>query len=329
MRTIINFIILPFFAFRLMLCLDPETALKLYGKIHRMEAQDSLLKDRFSKKDVFNTDFCKQVFYTWTTKKQIEQLRKTKVLLFKSVSETKGYSLYDASLRDSALARDPFAKILLEDRFSKKRFAWTNAWATVMGWEDEKYGDHLIRIELKKEAVIGYLDLENRSKPLSFYDMSGKELTLSEVTNAKDRIAAVYHLNARKKTRVTHYRGSYSGRTKIVINAPFREYVIVNESMIESWSYGDERVISELKEEAQLMKDLSTYCSNGSCYRDAFYWGERNTWEKKENIYNMEDSYYAATAFLNDLYLFNQKRIKAISKKMSSVIKEQGTLLAR
>jgi hypothetical protein len=323
MRAIINFIILPVFFFRLMASLMPGASLQWMGAVPTHLMSDSLLMQEFSRHSVFNADFCRPVFYTWTTKKQVETLRESKVLIWKSVSETKGASLYDVTLNDTALLRDPCAALLRQEQFTRKRFAWPNAWATLMGWEDEKYGDQLIRIELRDDAIMGYLNIEKHEKPLSFFDMKGRELSKEEVLAHQDRIAAVYHVNERK-ARVTMYRGSYRSPKKGVANAPFREYVIVNEKMIKSWSYGDERVLSELKAESTLLKELLNYCDPGFCNAKAHGYYSYSYWEKKERIYGMEGYYISNIALVNDLYLFNKKRIKAIIRHLDDAISAQG-----
>src|SRR6266498_2814060 len=127
MRPSAHFIILLGFFIRLMVWMDggtgslvPETYLHPSGAT----PQDTLLANELAKRSVYHNDFFKTVLYTWTTKTQIDLLRTNKVLLTKSKSETKGYSIYDVSLRDTILYNNPYAKLLREDRFSKKRFAW-------------------------------------------------------------------------------------------------------------------------------------------------------------------------------------------------------------
>ena len=257
MRTIINFIIILGLFFRMLHALNVDQGSLIpekYSGYSPTSTGDSLLIVDLQKGSVYNNDFFRKIFYTWTTKTQITDLRTTKTLLSRSKSETKGYSIYDLSLGDSSLKNNTYAKLLLEDRFSKKRFCWTRAWATVMGWEGEKYGDQLIRIELKEDAIIGKLDLENKEKPISFFDMKGNEIKPENISKNAGRIAAVYHVNFRKaKVTKRKYRGTYrSAKTvKEEMNAPFREFVIINESMIKSWEYGTSKVLDELKNESE------------------------------------------------------------------------------
>ena len=121
---------------------------------------------------VFDDDFIRKEFYTWTTSEQINDLRANKKLLTKSKSDTKGYSLYDLALRDTLLKGLPVIQLLKQPQFAKKRFAWASCWPTSMGLEDEKYGDQLIKMELKDDAIIGKLDMD-LSNPIQFFNLKG------------------------------------------------------------------------------------------------------------------------------------------------------------
>src|ERR1051326_7053486 len=136
MRLTASFIILPVFIIMALLGLDPGASSFYFSSAASKD--DSLLSVKLKEKAIFHNDFCRNVFFTWTTKKQIAELESSKTLLSRSKSETKGYSIYDLSLRDSSLKNNGYSKLLQGDRFSKKRFCWPDAWATVMGWEDEK-----------------------------------------------------------------------------------------------------------------------------------------------------------------------------------------------
>ena len=274
---------------------------------------------------VYETSFCRNTFYTWTTKDQITNLRANKTLLTKSRSETKGYSIFDLSLRDSSLKKNAAVQLLLEEQFSKKRFAWVNSWATIMGWEGESYGDQLIKIVLKDDAIIGKFNKSNTAEPLSFYNMTGQKLTVDFVIKNKAQIAVIYHQNTNKKNRfVMVGNGTYGKRKKTNIedNVPYREFVILNESMINHWSYGTAEIKQEIESEISLLKEFE---KSKRATKDGYdRW--KNGWEDTRAEYDISydmEKYHLLNCFENNYYLFNSKRIKAIIKNLQSALKQQ------
>jgi hypothetical protein len=99
---------------------------------------DSLLVHSFKKQAVFNDDFVRDTFYTWTSPEQIAELRSGQNLLSRSKSKDNKLSHFDLAIRDPAFSKSPITALLQDTLFTNKRFAWTNAWATVMGWDNEK-----------------------------------------------------------------------------------------------------------------------------------------------------------------------------------------------
>ena len=92
MRNFISFIILPFLIFRMAIYVGPVVAPYLHSKTVN-DQDDSLARTILHPHAVFNNDFCRKVFYTWTVKTQIDELRKSGQLIVKSRSEKNGYSL--------------------------------------------------------------------------------------------------------------------------------------------------------------------------------------------------------------------------------------------
>jgi hypothetical protein len=280
-----------------------------------------------TQKAVFENSFCRKTFYTWTTEEQISNLRANKTLLTKSMSETKGYSIFDLSLRDSSLKNNPAVQLLLEEQFSKKRFAWVNSWATIMGWEGESYGNQLVKIVLKDNAIIGKFNKSNTVEVLGFYNMNGQKLPLDSVLKYKNRVAAVYHENTAKKRRlVLRSRGTYAKPEKLNLldDVPYREFVIVNENMIGQWSYGTAEIKQEIESEIELLNQFQrSKVRKQEAYR-IYDTGWRDT-HVEYTIQNDLDKYHLLSCFENDYYLFNPKRIKAIIKNLHSALKQQTT----
>jgi hypothetical protein len=292
------------------------------------DAKDSVLAFQLESQGAFDDDFIRKTFYTWTTPEQIAELRKTKKLLVKSKSDDGGSSLYDLTLRDSAFAWMPPAKLLKQSQFSKKRYAWINGWATSMGMEGEKYGDQLIKIELKEDAIIGMMKHEYYVSAMEFYDMNGKLLDNNYVIENQDKIAAIYHVNRVKAVRTqrvsryygsgNHYYKDKARRTKE--QTRFREFVIVNEQMIR-WSYGTAEIKNELSSEIDLLKKLQ---ASGKAIQVA-YAGDCDPETKKNiDIADVNCAFESNKCFNIDYYMLNAKRLQAIIDQLNHALLSQS-----
>ena len=280
--------------------------------------------------------FVRKTVYTWTTPEQIEELRKSPVLLTRSRSATKGLSEFDQALQDTAFSKFPMAKLLSREKFAKKRFAWANPWATVRGWKGETYGDQLIKITLKDDAIVGQFDENNKQQPFSFYDMHDKPLDTAYVRKNSEKIAAIYHLSTKpgpRSVKQYRYRGSYSGSyarihrkssNRTVSSAPFREYVILNESEIQDWEYGTQGIKTEITTELNMLTRLLKQCKIHHIKVKRYILEEHS----ETNFYNSNsdfwDRYFESICFANNYYLLNKHNLKAIIKNLEKCLKAQG-----
>lgn len=172
----------------------------------------------------------RKVLYTWTTREQSEELRARQVLLTREAREDGSRARFDLAVAE---AGGPVAVLLAEPGRRARRFAWPLPWATVMGWDGEGYGPDLVRVELRAAAIVGRF---TPGEPWRFFDGEGREVAEAEVLAAPERLAAVYH--------VAPPRGDAPG---------FREYVLVQEAMIASWSLGTAEIRAELGAGAALL----------------------------------------------------------------------------
>mgnify|MGYP006969383408 CR=1 FL=1 len=104
---------------------------------------------------VSDDNFVRRVLYTWTTAEQAKEVRQDKQLLRRSNDAEGKIAWFDAQIRKRS---DRMSKLLQTPPFDKRRFAWTRPWATSMGG----YGDVLVRMELKPDAVIGNLETSDK-----------------------------------------------------------------------------------------------------------------------------------------------------------------------
>jgi hypothetical protein len=188
--------------------------------------------------------FARRTLYTWTTPDQIEALRASQRLLVRDTSPTHGASYVEAVLAALAAHGDPIATLLYSDGYARMRFAWPSPWATRAGFAElgETYGDQLIRIELKPEAIV--VGVSTTRGVFDARDMTNARVPLADVARAPERIAAIYFESVR------------SGVPPAPIPQPrasYREYALCNEAMIESWSAGTPDIARELVDEAALL----------------------------------------------------------------------------
>ena len=287
--------------------------------------KDSSLIYLIHSEAVYQDDFIRNTFYTWTSPQQINDLRANKKLLSKCQSETKGYSLYDIALQDTLYKGMPVIQLLKQSQFSKKRFAWTNCWATSLGLGDEKYGNQLIKIVLKENSIIGELNIMNPSNPIQFFDLKGETLTCNYAIENQDRIAAIYHVNEirvkrtqqQKKRNGTfyHYVEKYKQESKVIV---YREFVIINEHMV-NWSYGTEDIKSEIRSEINYLKQLQL---SGKANQKGYKY-DCNLEKKAE--YNVNCAFETNKFINTDEYMFNKEKLQKIIDTLESDLKLQSS----
>src|SRR5262245_23802783 len=205
----------------------------------RPPAPDQALLERLAAEVVYHDSIGRRVLYTWTNAAQAAELARTRRLLTRTESATKGRAFFDRRRDQTNL---PESRLFDEPALAKRRFAWTNPWATLRGWEGESYGDRLIRVTLKNEAIIASFHPDDpNGMPWRFFSVTGAPLSELEVIRSAGRIAAVYHV----------FDGIEEGDRKA---PPYREYVLCNESMIASWEIGTARLNGEIADEIALLR---------------------------------------------------------------------------
>lgn len=221
-----------------------------YKQLYDAFAADVLLHNRFGR----------TVFYSWTTQQQIDTLRKGAPFLLKSQSDEGAVSLYDVSLQDKKYSNNPLAALLRNPAFARKRYAWSNPWATCDALSPEYYGDQLIEIILEDSAYIcGFFPGEK--EPFRVMCADGKPVSVQEAVKHPDRIGAVYHVNSMNKRPFgkVKYDGTrwMPGKRFTRYYEPFREYIIVNERMVRQWSYGTPGIVDRMAKDAYKFKRLA------------------------------------------------------------------------
>ena len=179
------------------------------------------------------------MLYTWTTADQIAELRTTKRLLTREESPANGVSYFEQYLHRLAVRGDAIAKLLDTTTFAKSRFAWPAPWATSGGMGAEQWGDRLIRVTLKSEAIV--LAVSSRTGTLTARNLDNRAVPLDLVMQHPERIGAVY------------------------FEAPqYREMVLCNEWIMAHWSVGTQDIADEVEAEARSTRRSPPSCARGS-----------------------------------------------------------------
>ncbi|HEU5077534.1 MAG TPA: hypothetical protein VFU02_25250 [Polyangiaceae bacterium] len=184
-----------------------------------------------------------RVLYTWTTEEQIVELRAGAPLLSRTEREGLGpgaaYEYFAQASETNAVAA-----LLNQARFAPSRHAWVHPWATRMGWPGESYGNQLIQIVLKPDAWL----VKVVSGQFSVWDLSGQQLEEQQALDNPDRIGVVYF------QKDSALDGSECGTFGSKGKQGFREYILNNPAMIESWSHGTTEILQRLQADIALVE---------------------------------------------------------------------------
>jgi hypothetical protein len=203
------------------------------------------VRSPFCPQMMWNVMPAKRVLYSWTTPEQVEELRRDRVLLTRTETPGLGRGYAFTSIDElAAHGTAPVNQLLARvsgELFTKVRYAWSNAWATRMGWPGEDYGDRLLRIVLKPEA---WIVVVSDRVGAAVIDMNNEVVPFERALAESHRIGAVYF-----------YKVDIQGRdTFSSCSGGYREFIVGNEAMIEEWSLGTEAIREQLEEDATLIE---------------------------------------------------------------------------
>jgi len=192
---------------------------------------------------VTHDDWVRLDLYTWTTPSQIEALRTGGPLLVATEATAGRATPFNRLLRTIARERRPGHELatVLRDHpaLIRRRYAWPSPFATVLGKGPRRYGEALIHVELRPEAVIARLD-PSSDRPWQLRDGEGRAVELEALIADPMRLGAVYYLEVGTQQSI-----------------PFREYVLCNEAMVARFSVGTVEVRERVAAERQLVLELA------------------------------------------------------------------------
>lgn len=206
------------------------------------QPEPTSLEDALERHAVPPDDFVRLELYTWTTPWQIEALRAGGPLLVAD-AQTGGYATpYRRLLGAMERERRPghaLASVLQgTPSLSRCRYAWPSPFATVLGLGPTRYGEALVRVQLRPDAVIARLD-PTTDPPWTLRDGVGRPVAEAELIADPTRLGAVYHLRVDDEP-----------------STRFREYVLCNPAMVQSWEVGTPTIAERVAAERRLVLAL-------------------------------------------------------------------------
>jgi hypothetical protein len=183
-----------------------------------------------------------RTFYSWTTDEQVAELRAGGELFSRSERPGLGRGLLFSDLaafaEPAATPEQRLAGVLGSMIFAKQRFAWTNPWATLLGFPGETYGGQLLEIELEPEAWIAQLDAQG----LSVFDAQNQPVPIEIALASPERIGAIYYQSSADAD--SSYCGTFSQGA-----VGFREFALGNIEMVKTWSLATPEIAQRLQDD--------------------------------------------------------------------------------
>jgi hypothetical protein len=257
----------------------------------------------------------RRVLYTWTTREQIEELARDRVLLTRTESPVHGPAFYDQVVAARAAAGDALAQKLRTPVFARARHAWATPWATLLGWPGETYGDELITVTLKPEAWT--LALSTSTPGWKAYDSDNRPVDVAEVLAHPERIGAVYFVQDKPATGYARTNAGPENR------AAFREHVLCNEAMIQSWAIGEGSVAQALAASVSLVDRVAAELpSKAPRPPNVEAWNAevaRVIWPGPDLVPALDQAYEASLAFPNENYALTPERMVALAMRLKAI----------
>jgi hypothetical protein len=183
----------------------------------------------------------RRILFSWTTDEQAAELRRDKVLFTRSERPGMGpgyaFNVVQQFAQDQTLPeRARLASLLGGELFAKARYAWSEPWATRMGWPGEDYGGNLLRIVLKPEAWV----VKVMNGNLSVFDLQNQPVSLAQALANPERLGAIFY------EKDAFVGGPSCHGSFISGSNGYREFIVGNLAMVEEWSIGTQLIRDRL-----------------------------------------------------------------------------------
>jgi hypothetical protein len=208
-----------------------------------------------------------RIFYSWTNEEQVAELRAGGELFSRSERPGLGRGLLFTELAAVAESEPSpvtqLAEALVNQVFAKARFAWTNPWATLLGFPGETYGNQLLRIELKPDAWIARFD----QGTLTVFNANSEEVPIETALATPERIGAIFYQS--RADAESCYVGSFARG-----GVGFREFALGNIDMVERWSLATPEIVERLQSD---IDELQAFQAQVACMSIGADWSTEVT----------------------------------------------------
>jgi hypothetical protein len=215
--------------------------------------------------------------------------------------------------------RAQLAGLLGGKLFEKARYAWSEPWATRMGWPGEDYGGNLLRIVLKPEAWVVVV----RQGNLNVVDLQNQPVTLTQALANPERLGAIfYEKDAFAGGPVCTGSFAFGGNG-------YREFIVGNLAMVEEWSLGTQQIRDRLSENIAQLTSFLERTRACPITTSAEQWNLDVVcqWESPSSASTDLFAYQQALAIPSDNYLAVPERLAAMIETLQEDLFEPDPLV--
>jgi len=248
-------------------------------------------------------------FFSWTTDEQVAELRRDQVLFTRSERPGMGpgYAftvIENFAQYDTNADRAKLANALRGELFAKARYAWSEPWATRMGWPGEEYGGNLLRIVLKSEAWVAVV----RNGDLTVVDLQNDVVPLAEALANPARIGAIFYQKDSSSGGPACSGSFASGGNG------YREFILGNLAMVEEWSLGTQPILDRLNANIERLTTFLERIRVCPITSSAQQWNLAVvcSWDTPQSSLSELSAYEKSLAIPSDNYLAVPERIAAM-----------------
>jgi len=263
-------------------------------------------------------------FFSWTTDEQVAELRRDQVLFSRSERPGMGpgYAftiLAQLGQNQAVLDRARLAEVLRGELFAKARYAWSEPWATRMGWPGEDYGGNLLRVVLKPEAWVAAV----RNGDLMVFDQQNELVPLADALANPARIGAIFY------EKDAFSGGPSCGGSFVSGSNGYREFVLGNLAMVEEWSLGTQQIRDRLSANIERLTTFLERIRVCPITSSAQQWNLAVccAWDAPQASLSELSAYEMSLAIPSDNYLAVPERIAAMIETLQGDLFEPDPLV--
>jgi hypothetical protein len=261
--------------------------------------------------------------FSWTTDEQAAALRRDQVLFTQSERAGMGpgyaFQVFEQIALGDLEEASQLATVLGGKLFAKARYAWSEPWATRMGWPGEDYGGNLLRIVLKPEAWIVAVSKGN----LTVVDLQNQPVPLAQALANPERLGAIFY------AKDTFAGGPSCNGSFVSGGNGYREFIVGNLAMVEEWSLGTAQIRDRLSANIEQLSSFFERTRACPITTSAQDWNQQVVcaWDSPGADASELFAYQQALAIPSDEYLAVPDRIAAMIETLQADLFEPDPLV--